>query len=363
MNNLYEASQQYASRPKDERFDSIEGLLANAQHNKAHSYETTYNLKDLLVVGTPEGIHIQSPKGTATPTHWSFGQLSRMLGAPGAFLRDGLSPQLAADVLNYRIDQSAPGSTASLLIKKNGGDPVVRSVNSESYGRLWEYDLISNLNETILKRDPSWGLPPVWGGGVAGAYSGDRDSFLIVTNGGSIVNDPSTGSKDGTMFRGILVRNSEVGAAAVTIDSVLFRYICGNHIIWGGVYDSRFRRRHIGSHVLRDVVRQIGTIAFQWANSSTERDNAIIKGLIEHELAFSKEAVVDELQKMGASKGDAILAYETCEKNEEVSPRSYWGLAQGLTRASQEQDYQNERYEWDKLASQVMARGAKLVRV
>ena len=374
MSTIMTASREYASRPKDERFESIHALVQDAAHDKQLSAERAYNLKDLKVIAIDQqaeyvpgawatddrySLRLESPKGRAKFTHWSFGQTCRMLGAPAAYLRD-LPPAIAADALNFGLQSSAHGETANLLVKANGGEPIVRACTSDSYGRCWDSDLYGSVANLLTDRDPSWSLPPVWGGGVAGAYRGDRDSFLIVTNGGSIVNDPSAGN-DGTMYRGLMIRNSEVGASSVVIETILYRYICGNHMLWGALYDSRFKRRHVGSHVTRDVVREIGRIAVQWAQASPARDNAIIRTLIDREIAHSKEAVIDELRKMGATKDQAESAYMLCEQTERVSPRSFWGAAQGLTRLSQQAGYQDERYDLDRLAAVIMAKGAKLV--
>lgn len=365
------AAREYASRPKDESFPSLGAMIENAETDKRLSAERAYNLKDLKVieVGTTSGgadrsLRLASPKGTAKFTNWSFGQTCRMVGAPAKYLQD-LPPALAAECLNYGLQDSEPGTTANLLVKQNGGEPIVRACTSDSYGRVWDADLYGSVARQLTDHDAAWQLPPVWGGGVAGAYRGDRDSFLIVTNGGSIVTDPSlmNDSGDGAMYRGVLIRNSEVGASSVVIETILYRYICGNHMLWGAIYDQRFRRRHVGSHVTRDVVREIGRIAYQWAQASPARDLAIIKTLIDNEIAHTKEAVIDELRKMGATKEQAEGAYLRCEQDEKVSPRSFWGAAQGLTRMSQDAGYQDGRYELDQLAAKVMARGAKLVRV
>ena len=371
MSTIMTASREYASRPKDERFESVHALVQNAAHDKQLSAERAYNLKDLRVVPVQaelgvshdptygQSLRLESPQGTAKFTHWSFGQTCRMLGAPASYLRE-LPPSIAADALNFGLQDSAHGTTANLLVKANGGEPIVRACTSDSYGRCWDSDLYGSVANLLTDRDPSWSLPPVWGGGVAGAYRGDRDSFLIVTNGGSIVNDPSAGN-DGTMYRGLMIRNSEVGASSVVIETILYRYICGNHMLWGALYDSRFKRRHVGSHVTRDVVREIGRIALQWAQASPARDNAIIRTLIDREIAHTKEAVIDELRKMGATKDQAESAYMLCEQTERVSPRSFWGAAQGLTRLSQQAGYQDERYDLDRLAAVIMAKGAKMV--
>lgn len=366
MNTINVAAREYAKRPADESFGSLQDLISNAVDDRQLSREVKYNFKDLSVAvghdvaSDSQTLRLQSPKGTAKFTHWSFGQLCRSLGAPASYLRE-LPPSIASEALNYGLGNTAPGSDANILIKANGGEPIVRACTSDSYGRLWDADLYDTTKRTIADRDQRWQLPPVWGGGVAGAYRGDRDSFLILTNGGSIVTDPTLRDDSGQMFRGILIRNSEVGASSVTIDTILYRFICGNHMLWGAVYDQRFRRRHFGSHVLRDVVRKIADIAFNWTQQSASRDQAIIKALVDHEIAHTKEAVIDELRKLGATKEQATEAYSRCEQLEAVSPRTYWGAAQGLTRLSQDSAYQSDRFELDTLASQVLAKGRKLV--
>ena len=370
------AASEYFNRPPDERFASVDQLISAAEADQQQSAERSYNLKDLHAVPVTsygsnagpgvqaESVQLISPKGQATFTHWAFGQLCRMIGAPAAYLRQ-LSPALAADCVNEGISGSDVGASATLLVKAANGrpQPTIRSVTSDTYGRLWDGPLYRALQGQL---GDSFELPPTWEGGTdgprAGAYRGDRDSFLVVVDGGSIVTDPSAAT-DGRMYRGLMIRNSEVGACSVTIEQILFEYICGNHNFWGAVIDKRFKRRHVGGHVLRDVVREIGSIAHAWTSRSAAQDEQLIRFLIDHELAATKEAIVDELMKMGATKQTAIAAYDTCEQSAlfTASPRSFWGLNQGLTRLSQSSQYQDERFDLDGLAGKILARGAKLV--
>jgi hypothetical protein len=356
------AAQQYANRPADERFPSLDAMIANARHDKDLSVERSYNLKDLRAVASDNTVKLQSPKGTAVFSHWAFGQTARMLGAPASYLRN-LSPALAADCLNYGFEHSTPGTTANVLVRAANGvpEPTIRACTSDSYGRAWDADLYGSIAHTIVAHDSRWSLPPTWSGENAGAYRGDRDSFLILVNGGSIVNDPSAANGNGQMFRGILVRNSEVGASSVVLDSILFRYVCGNHNLWGAVMDRSFKRRHVGSHVTRDTIREIARMAMNYTSQSVARDEAIVRGLIQHEIAHTREAVVDELRAIGATKEQAEDALKACEMHENASPRSFWGVAQGLTRVSQDTTYQDDRFLLDQLAAKVLARGAKLV--
>lgn len=361
------AAREYASRPADERFPSVDALVQHATHEKELSVERTYNLKDLRIKATSENdLILASPKGEAKITHWAFGQACRMLEAPASFLREKVTAAIAATVLNHRIAESVPGSSANLLVRGANGTPypIVRACTSESYGRCWDADLYASIAHGITKHDTKWTLPPTWTGESAGAYRGDRDSFLVLTNGGSIVTDPSLINKPGhggEMYRGLLIRNSEVGASSVVIERILYRYICGNHMLWGAIVDKSFRRRHVGKQVTRDVIREINTIAYNWSRQTPERDQAIIQGLIDREIAITADAVVDELRSMGATQEQAKAAYTLCVEKEAVSPRSYWGVAQGLTRLSQAETHQDDRYLLDQLASKVLVRGAKLV--
>jgi hypothetical protein len=355
------AAREYANRPKDERFLSPQALIDASQIDRQTSVERTYNLRDLQAVDVDGSVRLASPKGTAGFTHWSFGQFARLVGAPAAYLRE-LPADLAAQCINHGISDAPIGQSVQILAKANQGSPIVRSATSDSYGRVWDAELYGTIADRIINHDPRWRLPPTWTGEPAGAYRGDRDSFLILTNGGSIVTDPSLASRGrGELYRGLLVRNSEVGASAITIEQILYRYVCGNHMLWGAIVDRSFRRRHVGDRVLRDTIREISAIAYRWADQSAARDEAIIRGLISADIASTRAAVIDELMAMGATKDSSMAAYDACERTESASPRSYWGAAQGLTRISQDSGFQDERYALDKIAAAILAKGRKLV--
>lgn len=225
MNMITTAANEYANRPKDEAFADLPTMIAAAEYDRLHSKEVSYNLKDLYAMPSDDGLVLKGAKGPATMSHWAFGQLARMVGAPAGYLR-GLPAQIAADALNHGI-QSAGEQEASLLVKANGGLPHVRSVNTDSYSRLWDSTLYSAAQEQVFSqrtsRGDTWIAPPTWEGDIAGTWRGDRTSFVIRVDGGSIVNDPSIRNGDGRMFRGVMILNSEVGASAAWIMRVLFQ--------------------------------------------------------------------------------------------------------------------------------------------
>lgn len=373
MNLINTAARQYANRPKDEHVPSVDAMVQLAETDRAHSFERSYNWKDLRVEPAADNVVLASPKGTAPMSHWAFGQVCRSLGAPSGYLRT-LAPALAADCLNYGISQAPIGDTAKLLVRgANGLPPVIRACTSETYSRVWDGPLYSAIQTHILGHRTAsggqWQNAPTWAGEQIAGFRSDRDSFLFQIDGGSIVTDPSAGGgfsglasnpDAGAMYRGLLVRNSEVGSASISIDVVMYRFVCGNWNLWGAVIGRAFRRRHVGTGLIRDVVREVGSIARQYLDRPASADEALIKALISHEIAHTKDAVIDELRAMGLTASQAADAYTRCEQTERVSPRSFWGIAQGLTRVSQDSGYSDDRYALDKLAATVLARGAKV---
>ncbi len=359
--------QQYYQRPDDERYANIGELATAAQADRDLSRERTYNWRDLKWKAQDDGILLASPNGSAALTHWSFGQTCTMLGAPAAFVRDGLTPQLAADVLNHRITEQPHGTAPVLLVRAANGNPLpqVRAVTSKTYARIWDATLYSEIDRQFAG---SLTAPPTWektadgsSNKTGGAYRGDRDSTAILINGGSIVNDPSARGGDGAMYRGLIVKNSEVGSCAVHLITFLYRGICGNHLIWGIGDVTSYSRRHVGDNAVRDTMKELYTLVRKITTAGAQQEEAIIKGLIAHEIAQTRDGVINELQALGFSKADATAAYTRCEVSENASPRSYWGIAQGATRVSQETPYQDVRHELDRLAAKVLQMGRKLV--
>lgn len=374
-------ARELATRPADERFLTIDGMIEHCRHEKNHTREVTYSLRDLnatvglaysgpttdiTTTATPT-VMLESPKATARMTHWSFGQLARTIGAPASYLRE-LPPQLAAECINYGLHDSAEaGTTANLLVRMPNGtpEPTIRACTSETYGRSWDADLLDGANRLIFQRGSinghDWKNAPTWDGESPAGFRGDRDSFVLQIDGGSIVEDPSARQGEGQMFRGVMMRNSEVGAAGVTLEVVMMRFICGNWMLWGSAVGHEYRRRHVGKNVVRDVISELRTMAYKFTNRSAQADEQLVKLLIEHELAHTKEAVIDALTTMKLTKADAEAAYEKCERYERASPRSFWGIAQGITRLSQDRPHTDARYVLDQIASATLARGAKLV--
>src|SRR5690349_6454624 len=103
---LMQASNQWASRPADQRFASLTALNAFVQHQKANSRATVTSSRRISlapVEGSNTALVAVSERGTtAELTNWSFGQIAQRAGAPAGYLRT-LPAAMAADCVNYGL--------------------------------------------------------------------------------------------------------------------------------------------------------------------------------------------------------------------------------------------------------------------
>src|ERR1017187_370754 len=87
--HLGQAHQQWASRPADERFEDIYALIKHLSVLKSSSKEVVKEIKELRALPTKEGdIVIQTPRGVAELSNWSFDQYAIMAGLSGKVFRD-----------------------------------------------------------------------------------------------------------------------------------------------------------------------------------------------------------------------------------------------------------------------------------
>ena len=131
---------------------------------------------------------------------------------------------------------------------------TVHAITSPRYARVHHHELAARVLD-LMAQHPAWHLPLGYKDGEfgaervpSGAYLGDRDMFLFLVDGNRDLDDPTDRTHAG-LFRGFILRNSDVGAAALTLDVFLFRVVCGNHIIWGFQHVAGFRRRHVGASI------------------------------------------------------------------------------------------------------------------
>lgn len=366
------AQREWFARPEDERFESLEAMYQAALRDKADCVARTVPVQDVRAKATEDGRVILNGKtNAASLTHWSFGQVASLAGAPAGYLRT-LPADLAAAALNVGLDRlQATRSEHQLYFRAPmRGDGIrdldqlqVRAVTSTDYGRIHDADIINRLIH-VQQNNPKWHLPMDWNNKRSGAFRGDRDMTVLMVDGGSIVEDPTlTDGSQAAIYRGFILRNSEVGAAALSIQTFQFRYVCGNLCIWGAQNVRTIRRRHVGDP--RAIAYRIHAgidTAERFARRPASEDVHAIRQLAAVELGKDRDETIQAGRAAGLTIPQATAAYEQAEIHEH-SPRSVWGYTAGITRASQllTSGYQDARVTMDQIAGAMLTSWSRKV--
>ena len=353
----YSAHREWASRPPDERYTSVQALHDAAHARRRRIEERTTGTLDVRTEAVAsDALALRDTSGRqAALTHWSFEQLASIASAPPKYLRT-LPATIAADAINHGLQRQR--REQHQLLTDRDAPWTVHAITSERYARVHHDELASRVLD-LMALHPAWSLPLGYKDGVygaervpSGAYLGDRDMFLLLVDGNRDLDDPTDGSHAG-LFRGFILRNSDVGAAALTLDVFLFRAICANAIIWGFHHVAGFRRRHVGASIHDDWTASLHDVQ-RSLDADTAHDRAILLRAQSQELGATRDAVVDSvLQRLTLSAKQAGEAYSLAEQFE-PNPRTVWGYVQGLTRLSQRTPWQDGRYELDRAASRLL---------
>jgi Domain of unknown function (DUF932) len=354
----YTAHREWATRPPDERYASVEALHEAARARRDRTMERDIETGEFRTeaAGT-DGLAICESSGRmAGLTHWSFEQLATIAGAPPKYLRSLPAP-ITSDAINFGL--RGHRRTQHQLFVDRDAPWTVHAITSSRYARVHHDELATRVLH-LMAAHPSWSLPLGYKDGVygaervpSGAYLGDRDMFLFLVDGNRDLDDPTDSTHAG-LFRGFILRNSDVGAAALTLDLFLFRAVCANHVVWGFQHVAGFRRRHVGASI-----QDAWTTSLDAVSAALDADPSVDRTLLQRsitlELGPTRDAVLDAVvQRLDLSRKQAAEAYTLAEQNE-TNPRSIWGYVQGLTRLSQHTPWQDGRFALDQAASRLLA--------
>jgi len=377
--NIFKAHNQWKNRPADERFWTIKDMILACRQYRANAAESTVALADLRVEAQDGEVRLVGKTNTpAALTHWCFGQVSQIAKAPASYLRT-LPATLAAQNLNYGLKENKPEGEARLLIHRNGS-LLCRAATSLKYTRVWNNDILERF-ERILP--VGWRVPParpcnnqqdarpateadVFPGtsvrvgdmiAPAGLFASDHDFFLFMVNPERQID---AGYPDHGLMRGVMMWNSEVGAASFGIAKFTFDHVCSNLIAWSVQDYSEMRIRHVGDADDR-AFEGIQVKLVEYANESTSDIEAKIKSARTLVLGATKDEAIDAVLGFATKKHIPMTrkaldaAYEIAEKTPRYgSPRTPWGIVNGLTELSQQSGYADERMDLDRAAGKIL---------
>src|SRR5689334_3071976 len=320
----YTAHREWASRPPDERYASVHALYEAARARRQQLEERTIETGEFRTEAVDNDLAFRESSGrTATLTHWSFGQLATIAGGPPNYLRS-LPASIASSAINYGLSRIERAQHQ--LFVADTAQRTVHAITSPRYARVHHDELASRVHD-LMAQHSAWHLPLGYKDGEfgaekvpSGAYLGDRDMFLFLVDGNRDLEDPTDASQSG-LFRGFVLRNSDVGAAALTLDVFLFRAVCGNHLIWGFQHVAGFRRRHVGASIQDAWTRSLAGVR-EALDADPGYDRAMILRATTREIAPTRDGVLESVvRRLDVPQKQAAEAYTVAETHER-NPRS-----------------------------------------
>ena len=247
---LGRVSSEWFLRPDDERFLSLPELYGAVRARADRAEARTVESRAIRVEARREdgerlGLIVPGQGRPVAPTHWSFGQLCGLVGAPAGYLRD-----LPAPLAGINLQHGLLNHRAELVktLETDDGRVELRAVTGPDYGRIWDHELVAAVMRIAGNGtgDTNWKVPGVldWASmthnpyvevtkETTTLYASDRDVFLfLVDDTHPIEAGRLPNGEPDLFFRGFYCWNSEVGSKTLGIASFYLRAVCANRNIW-----------------------------------------------------------------------------------------------------------------------------------
>ncbi|MER9291512.1 DUF932 domain-containing protein [Mesorhizobium sp. M0510] len=368
-------SSEWFNRPADERYLSLSELMASVQGRSERSRTRTVDSAAVRVEASRDDAErltlvLPGADRPVAPTHWSFGQLAGIVGAPATYLRQLPAP-LAGINLQYGLTAHRAEQVKTLEVEN--GRVELRAVTGPDYGRIYDHELVAAVQKIAGNGtgDTRWKIPGVldWSTGIYNPrvditsdtttlYASDRDVFLFLVDD---LNPIEAGRlPDGSpdlYFRGFYCWNSEVGAKTLGIASFYLRAVCQNRNLWGVEDFEEITIRH-SKYAASRFAQQAAPALTRFANSSPMPFVNGIRAAREKIVARSDEDRMEFLRKRGFSKADTAKIIETVLAEEGRKPASVFDFVQGITAVARDKPHQDARLDLEGKAKKLLDRAA-----
>lgn len=385
MTTLMQASNEWMKRPADERFLSLPELYNKVKTARENSIQRTVSTRKIEVrphsADPIRGITISNDDGLIDPTHWSFGQLAQLSGAPASYLRKLPAP-IVADAMNYglRFNRDAedvkllatttrvevPGAPLPIEVSDHivagsgfvGRMPdqtvehtTLRAATGSNYGRVWNEQIVGALmNKFGDGRTGDFRVPGEFGKDVpitrqnTTIYGSDRDMFVFLADENNRIEMANRrDGKGGSLARGFFVWNSEEGSKSIGAAFFLFDYVCMNRIVWGVQEFKEIRLRHTAGAPDR-WLEEISPVLMEYSNASAAP--------IEQTIAEAqKKRVDDDLAKFLSNRftKSESTAIQNAHLREEGRPiETVWDAVTGVTAYAKTIPHQDARVDMER---------------
>ncbi|MBY5827276.1 DUF932 domain-containing protein [Rhizobium leguminosarum] len=364
-------SSEWFSRPDDERFLSLTELYDTVRTRAERAHTRTIESAAIRVEATRDNAErlellVPGQRQPIAPTHWSYGQLCSLVGAPATYMR-----QLPAPLAAINLQHGLLNHRAELVktLEMDDGRLELRAVTGPEYGRIWDYELVSAVMKIAGNGtgDTMWKVPGVldWATmthnpfvditkDTTTLYASDRDVFLfLVDDTHPIEAGRLPNGEPDLYFRGFYAWNSEVGSKTLGIASFYLRAVCANRNLWGTENFEEITIRH-SKFAAQRFAHEAAPALTSFANSSPAPFIAGIKAAREQIVARKDDDRETFLRRRGFSKGETGKVIEMVLSEEGRPPESIFDFVQGITALARTKTNQDTRLELESKAKKLL---------
>jgi hypothetical protein len=368
-------SSEWFSRPNDERYLSLSELYGAVRSRADRASARTVESRLMRVEASRDdaasmALIVPGRDAPVAPTHWSFGQLCSLVGAPAGYLRDLPAP-LAAINLQHGL-LSHRGELVKTL-EAEDGRVELRAVTGPDYGRIWDHELVGAVMKIAGDGigDTRWKVPGIldWTTmrhnpfvdvtkDTTTLYASDRDVFLFLVDDTHPIEAGRLPNGDPDLyFRGFYCWNSEVGSKTLGIASFYLRAVCMNRNLWGVEDFQEISIRH-SKFAAQRFAQEAAPALTSFANSSPAPFIAGIRAAREKIVARKDEDRETFLRKIGLGKAETAKVIASVLHEEGHPPASVFDFVQGITALARSKPHQDARLELEGKAKLLLERAA-----
>jgi hypothetical protein len=368
-------SSEWFSRPADERYLSLSELFDSVRRRADRSETRTAESAAIRVDANRDDadkvmLIVPGADVPLVPTHWSFGQLASLVGAPAAYLRELPAP-LAGINLQYGLTSHRAELIKTLEV--DDGRVELRAVTGPDYGRIFDHELVAAVQRIAGNGtgDTRWKVPGVldWSTGIYNPriditrdtttlYASDRDVFLfLVDDLNSIEAGRLPDGSPDLYFRGFYSWNSEVGAKTLGIASFYLRAVCQNRNLWGVEDFEEITIRH-SKYAASRFAYEAAPALTRFADSSPMPFVNGIKAARDRIVARTDEERTEFLRKRGFAKSETAKIIHTVLAEEGRKPESIFDFVQGIAAVARDKPHQDARLDLEAKAKKLLDRVA-----
>lgn len=364
-------SSEWFSRPDDERFLSLTELYDTVRSRADRAHARTIESAAIRVEATRDNAErldllVPGQRQPIAPTHWSYGQLCSLVGAPSSYMR-----QLPAPLAAINLQHGLLNHRAELVktLEMEDGRMELRAVTGPEYGRIWDHELVSAVMNIAGNGtgDTMWKVPGQlnWSTmthnpfvditrDTTTLYAGDRDVFLfLVDDTHPIEAGRLPNGEPDLYFRGFYAWNSEVGSKTLGIASFYLRAVCANRNLWGTENFEEITIRH-SKFAAQRFAHEAAPALTSFANSSPAPFIAGIKAARERIVARKDDERETFLRRRGFSKGETGKVIEMVLAEEGRPPESIFDFVQGITALARTKTNQDTRLDLEGKAKKLL---------